>query len=280
MSDGGGTAFGRLLRRRRARENVTQERLAARAGLSTRHVSFLETGRSNPSRASVLTLSRALNLPLRDRNALLRAAGFAALYPEEDVLSSEDSHLRSLFAFLLARHEPFPAYVVDGAWTVRLHNRAAVRLLAWLLEDDRLPAPRHADGPLVGENLLAVLFDPDRLRPLTVNFEEVGRYLWDRLEERIALYPEDDALATLLEQLRGYGTIPARIPEPARPDDAPAFPIHLRKGGMDLRLLSFLMTVAAPRAVSLQELRLETFLPADEESEALLREIAGEERHD
>lgn len=117
------TAFGRLLRERRTRRNLTQERLAARAGVSARHLSFLETGRSNPSRDSVLALSEAMGVPLRDRNRLLRAAGFSAVYPERDPLSTEDHHLRSLFEFLLERHEPYPAYVVDHTWTVRMHNR-------------------------------------------------------------------------------------------------------------------------------------------------------------
>lgn len=275
--DAGGTAFGRLLRRRRTRERVTQERLAAEAGLSTRHVSFLETGRSNPSRASVLALSRALDLPLRDRNALLRSAGFAAVYPEGDVLAADDSHVRSLFTFLLDRHEPFPAYVVDRGWTVRMHNHAAAGLLGWLLEDEgHGPAPgRDEARPLAGTNLLEVLFDPGRLRPLTVNFEEVGGFLWDRLEEVIALHPEDRELEALRARLESLGPVPEAGPRDAPGGDAPALPVHLRKDGADLRLLSFLMTVAAPRAVALQEARMETFLPADPDSETLLREVCG-----
>lgn len=274
--DDGGTAFGRLLRRRRRQRNVTQERLAYRADLSPRHVSFLETGRSDPSRASALDLARALELPLADRNALLRAAGFAGVYPERDLLADEGSHVRSLFTFLLERHEPFPAYVVDRAWTVRMHNRPAAELLGWLLEEE-VPAggPGPAAYPLAGANLLRVLFDPGRLRPLTVNFDEVGAYLADRLDEEIALRPDDEGLRSLRRDLRDLGPMPeagADLPEEGSP---PALPVHLRKDGVDLRLLSFLMTVAAPREVGIQEVRMETFLPADDESETVIRRLVG-----
>lgn len=269
--DDGTTPFGRLLRRRRTQRNVTQEELSYRADLSARHVSFLETGRSDPSRASVLALASALDLPLRDRNALLGAAGFAAVYPERDLLASEDSHVRSLFAFLLRRHEPYPAYVVDRAWTVRMHNRAAVDLLAWLLEEPLDPS-RHR---LEGTNLLRLLFDPEGLRPLTVNFEEVGGFLWDRLEEEIALRPEEGALEELRRELEGLGPVPDAPPGLPEGNGPPALPVHLRKDGTDLRLMSFLLTAAAPREVDLQEIRLETFLPADGDSDAVLREEVG-----
>lgn len=261
--------------------------MAARADLSTRHVSFLETGRSNPSRESVLALSRALDLPLRDRNTLLRAAGFTAAYPERDLLA-EDSHVRSLFEFLLRRHEPFPAFVIDHAWTVEMHNRAAAGMLAWLLDED-LPggtgpkansdasATDSARGfsRLAGCNQLRLLFDPERLRPLTVNFTPVARFLLDRLEEEIALRSGSEDLEKLRRELEGYGPMPDVDPGRRPPDEMPALPIHLRKDGRDLRLLSFLMTVAAPREVGLQEIRMETFLPADEESAELLDGLAA-----
>lgn len=270
-----GTAFGQLLRKRRRQRNLTQERLAARADLSARHVSFLETGRSDPSRASVLALSRALDLTLRDRNLLLRSAGFAAVYPERDLLGREGSHLRSMFSFLLARHEPFPAFVWDRAWTVRLHNDAAVKVLGWLLEDREGTAESGEHGSLVGANLLDIFFDPDRLRPLVVNFEAAGRFLWERLEEQIALDPTSEELRALRGRIEDYGPVPPleALPEAELRSDAPALSMHLRKDETDIRLFSFLVTVAAPQVVALQEVRMETLLPADEESERVLRGI-------
>lgn len=270
------TPFGQLLRRRRNQRRLTQERLAYRADLSARHVSFLETGRSNPSRSSVLSLARALDLPLRDRNALLRAAGFAAVYPDRDLVTSDESHVRALLSFLLRRHEPFPAYVVDRTWTVRRHNRAAVRVISWLLDQ---PAEEDGERPasLEGVNLLRTLFDPAALRPLTVNFDEVGRFLLDRLEQEIALRPDDERLQELLEEVESYGPVPEAFSTAPDEADDPALPVHLRKDDVDVRMLSFIMTVAAPRDAGLEDIRMETFLPADPESEAVLRQLADGE---
>lgn len=270
------TPFGRLLRRRRTQRRATQEWLAFRAGLSTRHVSFLETGRSNPSRSSVLALAGALELPLRDRNALLRAAGFAPQYPERDVVRSEGTHIRTLLSFLLRRHEPFPAYVVDRSWTVRRHNDGAASLMNWLL-GRRWPVG-EGSTVLEGTNLLLALFDPHRLRPLTVNFDEVGRFLVGRLEHEMALRPDDERLRELLRVLESYGPLPEASPRMPREPGEPALSINLRKDEVEVRLLSFIMTVAAPLDVGLEEIRMETFLPADPESEALLRKVASDRR--
>lgn len=261
------TIFGRLLRQRRQERELTQERLAADAGLSTRHVSFLETGRSNPSRQSVLALAEAMDIPLRDRNRLLRAAGFSAVYPERDPLARLDSHVRSLFGFLLERHEPYPAYVVDHTWTVQMHNGPGVDLLEWLLDEDL--------AALEDSNHLRLLFDPDGIRPYVANFEQVARFLWDRLAEEIVLHPEDESLEELRRELRALGTVPDPLPDVPESDGPPALPIHLRRDGVDLRLLSFLVTMAAPRDPALQDLRIETFVPADEASDELLRAVIG-----
>jgi len=121
-----------------------------------------------------------------------------------------------------------------------------------------------------------VFFDPYRLRPLVANFEAAGRFLWERLEEQIALDPTSEELRALRERIENYGPVPPleALPEAELRSDAPALSIHLRKDGTDLRLFSFLVTVAAPQVVALQEVRMETLLPADEESEELLRAIA------
>jgi len=136
--------------------------------------------------------------------------------------------------------------------------------------------PGRTPDRLVGSNQLRLLFHPEGIRPLTVNFDAVGRFLLDRLEEEIALHPDDRGLEALRRDLEGYGPVPD--PDSARQpaDEMPALPIHLRKEGTDLRLLSFLVTVAAPREVGLQETRMETFLPADEQSGQLLERLAAD----
>jgi len=142
-------------------------------------------------------------------------------------------------------------------------------------DDSEPEGSGHTGRPLAGVNLLRILFDPDGLRPFTVNFEQVGRYLRDRLDERIALWPDDDDLASLRGTLDGLGPLsdddPDPNPDPPEEGDFPTLPIHLRKDGVDLRLLSFLMTVAAPREVGMHGARMETFLPADGESDAVVR---------
>ena len=265
------SGFGTLLRDRRTSRDLTQEQLSFRADLSTRHISFLETGRSRPSRDSVLALAEALELPLRDRNLLLEAAGFAAAYPARELTDPERSHLRSLLSFVLERHEPYPCYVVDRCWNVEFHNEAGGRTLMWLLGEG-------VDGADADDvNLLRLLFDPEGLRPCTVNFEEVATSLLARLEREAAARPGDAELRALLEEL--HRQAPAGSLEPGSRDaanlgsgDAPVLPIHLRRDGVDLRLFSMIMAVGTPRDVTVEELRVETFFPADPESEGVLRE--------
>lgn len=262
------TGFGTLLRDRRTSRDLTQEQLSFRADLSTRHISFLETGRSRPSRESVLALAEALALPLRDRNLMLESAGFAAAYPDRELTDPERSHLRSLLSFVLERHEPYPCYVVDRCWNVEMHNEAGGRTLMWLIGEG-------ADADDV--NLLRLLFDPDGLRPCTVNFEEVASSLLARLERESAARPGDDELRALLEELRRMAPATSLESTPRDtgnfdPSEAPVLPIHLRHDGIDLRLFSMIMAVGTPRDVTVEELRVETFFPADPESEELLRE--------
>lgn len=240
------TDFGTLLRDRRTSRDLTQEQLSFRADLSTRHISFLETGRSRPSRASVLALAESLDLPLRDRNLMLEAAGFAAAYPARELTDPERSHLRSLLSFVLDRHEPYPCFVVNRCWNVEMHNEAAGRSLAWLLGE------RTDAGDV---NLLRLLFDPAELRPCTVNFQEVASSLLACLEQEAAARPGDPDVRELLEDLRRQAPEPALEPGPRDatnlgPGDAPVLSIHLRRDGMDLRLFSMIMAVGSPRDVT------------------------------
>ena len=246
---------------------MTQEGLAFRADVSTRHMSFLETGRSDPSRETVLALCEAMDLPLRDRDRLLRAAGFSGDHPAREAPPSPGPHVRSLFVFLLERHEPYPAYLVDHTWTVHMHNGPGVDVLEWALGEEI--------GSLRGTNHLRLLFDPEGLRPHVVNFDEVAHFLWDRLEEEIVLHPEDEVLEELHRELQAFDTAPESLPDVPEGEGPPALPIHLRRDGVDLRLLSFLVTMAAPRDAALQDLRIETFLPADEESDEFLTRELG-----
>jgi transcriptional regulator with XRE-family HTH domain len=261
--------FGRLLRQWRAVRGVSQLGLAVEAGTSTRHLSFMETGRSRPSREMVLRLAEALDVPLRERNALLGAAGFAAIYRESDLDAPELEPLRRALAFQLERQEPYPAWLVDRCWRVLGSNRAAATSLAPFAGD----APPWNERPL---NLARVTLHPDGLRRHLVNFEEVAAFLVGRLQRAVALNASDVELARLLEETLALPGLPeaARAPDPERALP-PVLPMHLKLGDVELRLFSMLTTLGTPQDVTLQEIHVESFMPADDASDALLRALAS-----
>src|SRR6185295_16235635 len=159
-------AFGGQLRAWRQSRRVSQEALAARAGVSARHLSFVETGRSQPSREVVLALAGALDVPLRERNTLLASAGFAAAYRASSLDGDELVHLRRALDHVLAQQEPYGAVVVDGHWNILRMNRGAQRLF------ERFP-PTTADGLAAARNLVLATVHPGALRPYLVNWLDV-----------------------------------------------------------------------------------------------------------
>ena len=262
--------FGPLLRRFRTSRGVSQERLASDAEVSPRHVSFLETGRAGPSREMVLLLGSALDLPLRDRNSLLVAAGFAPVYAASPLGGPGLAPVRRALDHLLRAHEPFGAIVVDRDWNVLQLNDGARRLLAWSMEG--LTPPPEALG-----NLLRGIFHPQGLRSRIVNFDEVAALMIDRAERELELEADDDRRT----RVSGWVTaaraeVPPLAATPRTTD--PFLSVHLRKNGEDLRLFTTLTTLGTPIDVTAQELRIESYFPADAASEALLLALARNER--
>jgi transcriptional regulator with XRE-family HTH domain len=262
--------FGRLLRQWRALRGVSQLGLAVEAGTSTRHLSFVETGRSKPSREMVLRLAEALDVPLRERNALLAAAGFASIYRERDLEAPELEPLRRVLAFLLERQDPYPAFLVDRCFRVLRANRAAAQSLALFSRD----APVWREEPL---NLLTLTLHPDGLRPHLVNWDAVASALVGRLQRAAALAGSDAELARLLETTLALPGLPesCRAPDPSLPLP-PFLPMQLKFGELELRLFSTLTTIGTPQDVTLQELHIESLMPADEASDAALRALASQ----
>jgi transcriptional regulator with XRE-family HTH domain len=247
---------------------MSQLHLAAAADVSQRHLSFLETGRAKPSREMVLHLGATLDLPLRARNELLLSAGFAPAYPETALGSPAMDQIRHVLEFLLRAHEPFPAVVVDRRWNSVLANSAAGRLISELIDTD------EAAG--AGPNLAKLAFHPSGLRRVTVNWEATAASLLQRLEREVADRPLDEAMASLVEEVMEY----PGVAELARPEAPPSgadllLPVHYRRGVLDVRLFSTTATIGAAYDVTLEELRLETLFPADADSEAALRSLAG-----
>lgn len=257
-------AFGPALKEWRTARGLSQERLAAVAEVSARHLSFLENGRAAPSREMVLVLANALDLPLRERNALLGRAGFAAVYGEASLEGPELAMVRQALDHLLAAHEPFGAVVVDRAWNVRRSNGGATRLLAWALGDRAAP-------PEVLGNVVRGLLHPEGLREVLVNWDEVAGYTLERLrhEQRVAPHPD---VAALLAEAERY-----EAPRAGRATDRllPVLPVHLRRGGVEIRLFTTVTTLGTPQDVTAQELRIESYFPADEPSAAFVRGLAS-----
>jgi transcriptional regulator with XRE-family HTH domain len=259
------TGVGPLLRGWRTARGMSQLDLALRAGFSARHVSFIETGRAQPSRHALVTLAETLDVPLRDRNRLLEAGGFARIYPETPLASDDLRHLRGVLQFLLDRHEPYPAVVLDRYSTCLMGNHASTRLLAPLL-------PAHLLAPPV--NFLRITFHPEGLRRCIVNWDQVGRSVLHRAARELA-DGHDPQAAALLAEIRAHAGDLAREPVPLTQDGGDLLlPVHVRAEGLDLRLFSTIMTLGTPRDVTLQELHLETFFPADEASERAWRGLA------
>jgi transcriptional regulator with XRE-family HTH domain len=248
------------LREWRAARGLSQLELSMRAGFSARHLSFIETGRTKPSRQALLAIAESLDVPLRERNRLLEAAGFAHVYRQTPLAADEMSHVRGVLQFILDRHEPYGAVLLDRYSNLLMANAAASRMLGALIDPSLVAA---------SPNLLRMVCHPLGLRSAIVNWDEVARHLLGRAERELS-HPGDDPAGTqLLAELRGYVgpmTHPAAGPSPA---DL-LLPVHIRKGELDVRLFSTIMTLGTPQDVTLQELRVETFFPADEASAAAL----------
>jgi transcriptional regulator with XRE-family HTH domain len=242
----------------RKRRALSQLALAMRADISQRHLSFLELGRASPSRDMVLRLAAALDVPLRQQNALLLAAGFSPEWRESDLAAPALAQVNLALDHMLAQHEPYPAFVVDRDWNLLRANQGAARLVEFLL------------GPLqpgTAVNLADALLAPDVLRPFLANWTEVARYFLRSVEADAAADGNDALLNRLLNYPDVRGTLQA-LPDAA---DAPVVPMHFRKGDISVRLFTTIATLGTPRDITAQELRIECCYPADEASAGVMR---------
>ncbi|MGH8035693.1 MAG: helix-turn-helix domain-containing protein, partial [Lysobacterales bacterium] len=254
-------AFGEHLRRWRQHRRLSQLDLADEAEISTRHLSFMETGRSVPSREMVLRLTERLDIPLRERNALLVAAGYAPMYRERPLSDPALASARQAVELILKSHEPFPALALDRHWNLVAANAALPQLLAGA--DPELLKP-----PV---NVLRLSLHPRGLATKIVNLVQWRTHLFERLRQQIAA-TADPVLADLLEELRAY-------PLPDGAEDTHldgehlgvAMPFQFRTGHGVLSFISTTTIFGTPVDVTLQELMLETFFPADAFTGEVLR---------
>lgn len=240
---------------------MSQLDLALTAGVSARHVSFVETGRSTPSREMVLHLAEVLDVPLRERNSLLEAAGYAAAFTETGLDAPEMAKVRKVLDYILHGSEPNPTFVLDRYQNVAACNRGMERFLAAFLGE--IPA-WHISRP----NYLRLVFHPDGLRRFIVNWEEVARALLNRIHREAGPVGPDSRMRDLLAELLSYPGIPNRWGAPDLPSPpSVVVPMHVTKDRLELKLFSTVTTVGAPGDVTVQELRIECFIPTDDASE-------------
>ena len=253
--------FPALLKHWRHSRGLSQLDLAVAADVSARHISFLETGRSTPSPEMVLLLGHTLGVPLRHMNEMLRAADHDPVYEDEDELPPE---VQEAIDLLKAHHDPHPLIVVDRLYTIRDMNTGASLLLQAILGDGMDDA-----------NLARATFDPAGAHPYIVNFDHVGRELLWRIQREVLADPNDNELQTLLADLLELPTVETnwREVDLATPSE-PVLVIHLRKDDLDLRFLTMVTSFQAPQNVLAEDLRIETWFPADDATRAFYESLA------
>lgn len=248
--------FGQLLRESRTSRGLSQLRLASQAGVSTRHLSFLETGRALPSREMVMQLADVLDLPPRHRNTMLLAAGYAPIYREHALDSPELAAMRRVIARLIESHAPYPAIVLDRAYDIVMANSAAERLRT-LTASGRPPAT----------NLLRWILASDGLRPYLANFDEVASMLVRRIRREARSPAERATLDRIVRESLADASIDVDAPGPVMPVVA----VEWRFGGVAISTISTITTFGTTADVTLDELHIETVLPVDDASDAALR---------
>ncbi len=255
--------FPQLLKTWRQRRHLSQLELALAAGVSQRHVSFLESGRAKPSRSMILLLSEALEVPLRERNDWLLAAGFAPVFSARSFDDPQMKQVMGAVRLMLENHEPFPAIAIDRAWSIRLANRSFERLATLLGAD----VWKRVGGP--ERNLMRLLFHPAGIRPSIANWATVAPLLWYRARR------EADALGgqemkAVLEELA-----PHQDAKTLWADESaallPVLPLELVKDGLRVSLFSVISTFGTAQDVTADELRIESFFAADDATEQLFR---------
>jgi transcriptional regulator with XRE-family HTH domain len=259
--------FGGLLRYWRDVRGVSQLDLSLEAGVSQRQISFIESGRSVPGRHTILALAQTLDVPLRERNALLLAAGYAPIYSEAPWNAPEMRSVIRALERMVRQHEPFPAIVMDRHWNVLMTNDAAPRFFNHFIDMAAREGPR---------NMLHLIFDPLGMRPFMADWDEVSRSLLQRVYRESVGHVIDDNTKRLLDELLAYPDVPrdwkAHHASSATPT-IPVIPLGFVSEGVVLRYFSMVTSVGTPQTVAAQELRLECMFPADDATEARHQEL-------
>jgi transcriptional regulator with XRE-family HTH domain len=255
---------GTLLREWRQRRRLSQLGLACEADISTRHLSFLETGRSQPSRETLLHLAERLEVPLRERNVLLVAAGYAPMFPQRSLDDPALADARRAIELVLRGHEPYPALAVDRHWTMVSSNAAVQRLLAGVDADLTRP-------PV---NVLRLSLHPRGLAPRIANLAEWRAHLLARLRHQVDV-TGDPVLTALEAELRGYPAGASRTRPPTSAEGGVFVPLRLTSEAGTLAFFSTTTVFGTPLDITVSELAIEAFFPADPDTAEALRALAA-----
>ena len=257
---------GGLLRAWRTTRRLSQLELALEANVSPRHLSCVETGKAQPSRDMLARLADALGMPLRERNALLVAAGFAPRYRETELASPEMAPIRRAIEFILQHQEPYPAIVTNRHWDILLMNESLVRIFRVL----RPQGLRHV-------NMLRQIFDPQDVRSVLRNWEELAIDIIRHVHNQVAVAPSDTKARALLDEILAYPGVPKEW-QTREPGSAPQPLMNtvFGKDDLELRFFSTITTFGTPHDVTLDELRIECMFPADDATADFCREIESQ----
>jgi len=255
--------FGKLLRHWREDRRLSQLALASNAEISTKHLSFLETGRAAPSREMIVRLAEELRIPLRQRNALLDAAGYADLYPERPLGAPGLQLVDEVVRTVLTGHEPYPAMAIDCCWNIVAMNRAIETLI-------RSVSRTLLEQPL---NAMRLVLHPDGLAPAILNFSAWRTHAFGIIKHR-AEATDDPRLVALLNEVQGYQYCHSRMIEPVVAKEAFAIPLQLATPRGDISLVTTSMVFGSPRDVTVSELAIECLFPTDDASASILRSLA------
>lgn len=263
--------LGVLLREWRAARRLSQLDLALAADVSARHLSFVENGKAQPSRDMVVRLADALEMPLRERNALLMAAGFAPMFPETSLQTQGMDQVRRAIEFMLAQQEPYPAFLLNRHWDIVMANRAALRVNRFLL----------GGRDSAHQNMMRACFDPTDLRMAMANWEEVAGDLIRHLHNAVAGAPSDLTARALLNEVLAQPGVPEhwRRRDPVA-TATPLLTVRFRRDGHELGFFSTITTFGTPRDVTVDELHVESCFPVDDATVQLCRRLADEDTGD
>jgi transcriptional regulator with XRE-family HTH domain len=263
------TELGILLRHWRDMRGKSQLELSLDTGVSQRHISFIESGRSVPSRLTLMDIAQSLDIPLRDRNSLLLASGYAPMYSESAWDALEMHSVTKALERILRQHEPFPAVVMDRYWNVLMTNVSAPRFFNCFTDMDARKSPR---------NMLHLMFDPQGMRPFVADWEGVAKSLIQRVHRESVGRVVDEKSKKLLADLVAYPDVKTQWESAANSSVQPVMPfipMGFIKDGNVLNYFSMITTVGTPQTIAAQELRIECMFPADDMTELLHVQMMG-----